>query len=281
VVILPPFRVCPTNIDHEREHCSCQVLVFSSRNGQTQPMAAPRTARDRIRAELTQEILEVAKVHLARDGAAALSLRSIARDLEMAPSALYRYFSGRDALLTALILEAYNSLADAAEATADRAAKAPRSGEKPSATGRWSMVVHCMRTWALEHPHEWGLIFGSPVPGYQAPEATVVPYARLAGALARPIVEAHGAGRLDTHALGALPAPESDWVVSLSPVEEGLLPGMPTVVVARLLEAWATVIGIISLELFGHWNKTVLNPTLLFDDVVRTTARSVGLPAEQ
>jgi AcrR family transcriptional regulator len=243
-------------------------------------MAAPRTARDRIRAELTQEILQVAKVHLARDGAAALSLRSIARDLEMAPSALYRYFSGRDALLTALILDAYTSLADAAEVTADEAAAATNlhGGTERDALTRWCLVPRVMRTWALDHPHEWGLIFGSPVPGYQAPEATVVPYARLAGALVRPIVEAHADGQLDVGALGALATPESDWAASLAPVEEGLLPGLPIVVVARLLEGWATMIGLISLELFGHWNKTVLHPELLFDDAVRTIARSVGLP---
>jgi AcrR family transcriptional regulator len=245
-------------------------------------MAAARTARDRIRAELTQEILQVAKVHLARDGAAALSLRSIARDLEMAPSALYRYFSGRDALLTALILDAYTSLADAAEATADKAAtdEAATDEAATSVLARWSVVPHCMRRWALDHPHEWGLIFGSPVPGYQAPEATVVPYARLAGALVRPIVEAHANGLLDVSGLGSLSAPESAWVGCVAPVEEGLMPGMPMVVVARLLEAWATVIGLISLELFGHWHRTVLNPELLFDDALYTTARSVGLLAD-
>ncbi|HEY2215597.1 MAG TPA: TetR/AcrR family transcriptional regulator [Acidimicrobiales bacterium] len=248
-------------------------------------MAAPRTARDRIRAELTEEILQVAKVHLARDGAAALSLRSIARDLEMAPSALYRYFSGRDALLTALILDAYTSLADVAEAAADAAADPAadpaaarsHSGSGPDDLERWSSVLHCMRKWALTHPHEWGLIFGSPVPGYQAPEATVVPYARLASALVRPVVEAHAKGRLDARGLGSLPGPESDWTASFAPIEEGLLPGLPPVVVARVLQAWASMVGLISLELFGHWNQTVLNPELLFDDAVRTTARSVGL----
>ncbi len=227
---------------------------------------------------MTQEILQVAKVHLARDGAAALSLRSIARDLEMAPSALYRYFSGRDALLTALILDAYDSLADAAESAADHAATPARNGKAPSATTRWSVVLHCMRTWALEHPHQWGLIFGSPVPGYRAPNETVVPYVRLTGALVRPVVEAHAAGQLD-HDVGVLPGSASAWSAALLPVTEGLLPGVPTVVVARVLEAWATMIGIISLELFGHWNRTVLDPTLLFDDAVRSTARSVGLPA--
>ena len=69
---------------------------------------------------MTAEILAVAGAHVARDGAAALSLRSIARDLGMAPSALYRYFDGRDALLTALILTAYEQLAAVAELAADQ-----------------------------------------------------------------------------------------------------------------------------------------------------------------
>src|SRR5580692_12293639 len=81
--------------------------------------SAPRTARERVREEMTAEILAVAGAHVARAGAAALSLRSIARDLGMAPSALYRYFDGRDALLSALILAAYESLAEAAEAAAE------------------------------------------------------------------------------------------------------------------------------------------------------------------
>ena len=83
--------------------------------------SAPRTARERVREEMTAEILAVAGAHVARDGAAALSLRSIARDLGMAPSALYRYFDGRDALLSALILSAYGALADEAEQAADEA----------------------------------------------------------------------------------------------------------------------------------------------------------------
>src|SRR3984957_13072623 len=127
------------NIDTKCERCSCQVLVFLFENSQTAsmsapapapvpgsvaswstPASAPRTARERVREEMTAEILAVAGAHVARDGAAALSLRSIARDLGMAPSALYRYFDGRDALLTALILTAYEALAVEAERAADQ-----------------------------------------------------------------------------------------------------------------------------------------------------------------
>src|ERR1700742_3138355 len=128
----------------------------------TAPAAsAPRTARERVREEMPAEILAVAGARVARDGAAALSLRSIARDLGMAPSALYRYFDGRDALLSALILSAYEDLADAAGGAADRAAA---SGVTEDVV-RWLAVPHAMRAWALDHPHRWGLIFGTTVPG--------------------------------------------------------------------------------------------------------------------
>ena len=66
----------------------------------------------------------------------------------------------------------------------------------PDPMVRWSAVPRAMRAWALDHPHEWGLIFGSPVPGYEAPQETIAPYIRLAQALVRPIVEAHQAGTL-------------------------------------------------------------------------------------
>src|SRR6202021_2884358 len=99
-------------------------------------------------------------------------------------------------------------------------------------------------------PHEWGLIFGSPVPGYEAPQETVAPYIRLAQALVRPIVEAHQAGTLR-------PAPirsgmAEPLAAALQPVSEGLLPGLPTAAVAQAMQAFATLIGSISLELFGH-----------------------------
>ncbi len=121
---------------------------------------------------MTAEILTVARRHLSQEGASSLSLRSVARDLEMAPSALYRYYAGRDALLSALILDAYESLAKEAERAADVAQET-----SVSATDRWMVVPGAVRAWALAHPHEWGLIFGTPVPGYQAPEQTTQPYA--------------------------------------------------------------------------------------------------------
>ena len=233
-------------------------------------MSAPRTARERVKDEVTSEILTAARAHLARGGAAGLSLRSIARDLGMAPSALYRYFSSRDALLSALILGAYGSLADQAEHASEAA-----SARDDGPMARWVAVPRAMRTWARGHPHEWGLIFGSPVPGYEAPTETVTPYTRLAQALVRPIIEAHEHGSLrlaPSSSPGTAPLARA-----VQPVTDGLLPGLPTVAVAQALEAFATLIGIISLELFGHWRNTVLEPEVLFEATISHLASSTGV----
>ena len=236
--------------------------------------SAPRRARERVREQMTAEILAVAGAHMARDGAAALSLRSIARDLGMAPSALYRYFDGRDALLSALILAAYEDLADEAERAADEAEAGGVAGLKGDAE-RWFSVPRALRLWALEHPHQWGLIFGTPVPGYQAPVDTVAPYARMAVALVRPLVTAHQAGRL---CVGADRRPASaELRASVAPVSEGLFSGMPAETALLALEAWTTIVGAISLEVFGHWRNTVLDPGLFFEATVMDAGKAVGL----
>jgi AcrR family transcriptional regulator len=229
-----------------------------------------RTARERVREEMTGEILTVARDHLARDGAAALSLRSIARDLGMAPSALYRYFDGRNALLSALILAAYESLAQCAEEAADQAARHEESDFE-----RFARVPRAIRRWALARPYEWGLIFGTPVPGYEAPEDTVGPYARTAGATVRAVVEAEQAGRLssvrDTAAVSA------ELAEAVTPVSEALFPGAPPETVVSAIEAWTTMIGAVSLEVFGHWRNTILDPDLYFERTIADLADSVGL----
>ena len=238
-------------------------------------MSAPRTARERVREEMTAEILALARRHVARDGAAALSLRSIARDLEMAPSALYRYFDGRDALLSALILAAYESLAEEAERAAGEA-QAGGGGD----VERWRAVPRAMRSWALAHPHEWGLIFGTPVPGYDAPQDTVEPYARVAAAMVRPFVEAQAAGRLTAHRPTAdrpARAVSDELRAAVAPVSDVLFPGMPVEHVVAAIQAWTAIVGAISLEVFGHWRNTVLDPSRLFEATIGDLADSLGL----
>src|SRR3954453_10754638 len=135
-------------------------------------MNAGRTARERARAELTEEIKTAARQQLATVGAEALSLRAVSRELGMVSSALYRYFASRDDLLTALIIDAYDSLGESAEHAHAAVAQA-------GPTERWVAVCEAARGWALAHPHEYALIYGSPIPGYTAPQATVPAASRV------------------------------------------------------------------------------------------------------
>ena len=128
--------------------------------------------RARLRAELVQEIKDEARRQVTESGAPALSLRAVARELGMVSSGIYRYFPSRDELLTALIIDAYNDIgaAERADASCDRC----------DFFGRWRAACGAARSWALEHPHEYALVYGSPVPGYRAPQDTVGPASRVA-----------------------------------------------------------------------------------------------------
>src|SRR5262245_12137063 len=86
------------------------ALVLVRCSGTVVGMTPSRTARDRARAEITNEIKDLARRQLGTTGAAGLSLRAVARELGMVSSAVYRYFPSRDHLLTALVIDAYNSV---------------------------------------------------------------------------------------------------------------------------------------------------------------------------
>src|SRR6187549_280436 len=131
-------------------------------------MPASTGVREQNRVENTEAIKAVAREHLARDGAASLSLRAVARDVGMVSSAVYRYFPSRDDLLTALIVDSYLSLGAEVHAAAQR---------RGTVEHRVLACGHAVREWAVTRPHEWALLFGSPVPGYAAPEDTIDPAA--------------------------------------------------------------------------------------------------------
>jgi AcrR family transcriptional regulator len=231
------------------------------------PPNASQTARQRARAELTREIKEAARRQLAQDGAAQLSLRAVARELGLVSSALYRYFPSRDDLLTALIIDAYDSLGEAAEAAAAANGTAgPRRG--------WQRVCHAVRDWARARPHEYALIYGSPVPGYQAPRDTVAPAARVPLVLGRLVRDSCGLQDAPSAATDrptdrpteptgpagpGAPAVQPDppipplLAAQAAIVAGAIAPGVPEPVIVRVLIAWTQLFGMISFELFGQF----------------------------
>ncbi|MFI9024693.1 TetR/AcrR family transcriptional regulator [Streptomyces sp. NPDC053560] len=243
-------------------------------------MTAIKGARERARGEITTAIKDEARQQLAAEGAAKLSLRAVARELGMVSSALYRYFPSRDDLLTALILDAYNALGEAAEtalAAADTASgtgSAARAAAGAPPAARWTAVCRAVREWGLAHPHEYALLYGSPVPGYHAPDATAEPAGRVARALLAVVRDAYGAGVLREPA-----DPLPDAVVgNMLALSAELGEELPAVVTARLVGAWAQLFGLVGFEVFGQFNRVVEAREEFFEHAVLQLARSVGLP---
>jgi AcrR family transcriptional regulator len=154
----------------------------------------------------------------------------------MESSAMYRYFTSRDELLTALIVEAYDAMGEVAEAAASSGGTAAR---------RFRAVC----SWALDHPHEYALLYGAPVPGYHAPELTTSAASRTVAVLAGLVRDAHQARELSA---AKIPPLGKAMAAQARPIGQAIMPGVPLPVVARALAVWAQLFGQVNFEIFGR-----------------------------
>ncbi len=220
---------------------------------------APRTARAAAREMLTSQILETARSHLIERGAGELSLRAVARELGMASSAVYRYYPSRDALLTALIIDAYDSLGEAAE-------HAESSVDRDDHLGRWRATAHAVRNWAIAHPQEYALIYGTPVPGYEAPQDTIDPASRVTLVLLRLLLDMPARPWDQPVPIDDELADQVQRVREVSGLE------LPDEQILRGITAWVLLYGLVNFELFGSFKNT-------FDDAGPVFAHQIDLMA--
>jgi len=240
------------------------------------PAPAAGTARERARAAFTADLLAAARARIAADGAAQLSLRAVARDLGVASSAVYRYVDSRDALLTLLIIETYDEVGTVVEEALGRAfARGATPGEA------WLAVGHAYVGWARAHRHSFELVYGTPVPGYAAPQETVVHATRVWAVLGAVLAAAAGRGELaptpapagallTTHLVDTAvelvqspgPAPSRDEVADLA---------------ARSISLFTALLGVTTAELFAHLHGMTDRADDLLDVVLTTAAAGVGL----
>ncbi|MFD0036327.1 TetR/AcrR family transcriptional regulator [Streptomyces anulatus] len=203
--------------------------------------AGAATPRERYRAQVRAEIKEHAWKQIAEAGASALSLNAIAKQMGVSGPALYRYFAGRDELITELIRDAYRSLADAVHAAAV-------TGADPAG------LAHVLRDWALADPHRYFLIYGTPVPGYHAPEEIT----GISSEIMADLLSACAALETDAPAtsFAAHLAGHRDWA--------GGHPAPPAAL-HRALTFWTRLHGVLSLELAGHFTGMAFDPALLYE----------------
>ena len=209
-------------------------------------MAIP--LRERRRADTVAEIKSIALAHLAAGGPDALSLRAVARDVGVSVQALYHYFDSRDALVTALVTDAFTSLGDAVEAGG---ASGSTQVERIVGAGL------AYRRWAYEHRAAFLLALGVPLPDYAAPEEG--PTAEAAARMGRAFQDIVFGGWTDDE-LRAVPLPGTDRsapdapavapAAALSRKEE--LQALPGGALALFVDGWASLHGFVMLEAHGH-----------------------------
>ena len=191
---------------------------------------------------LQQAIKDAAWKHIAKFGAPALSLRAIARDLKITAPAIYNYFPDRDALVTALIIDAYTSFGDSQLAARDAV-------PSEDLIGRMNAIGLAYRQWAHKYPQRYQLIFGTPIPGYQTPIMEVMPTsARSLGALVSVVEQLRLAGKLK---IKSFPKVQAEFKVGFEMWKKyGGDADILSLSVAMLI--WARVHGIVSLEIAGN-----------------------------
>ncbi|MEH0445188.1 MULTISPECIES: TetR/AcrR family transcriptional regulator [unclassified Streptomyces] len=228
---------------------------------------AAKSPRERYRAQVRAEIKQRAWEQIATAGASALSLNAIAKQMGMSGPALYRYFAGRDELITELIRDAYRSLADAFRAA-------------PAADAGLPAIARALRAWALADPHRYFLVYGTPVPGYHAPDDITAIASEIMASLLDACA-AEGRARAEGEAGAAPDNPATSFAARLEGLGHQWAHGHPAPAAAayRALTFWTRLHGVLSLELAGHFTGMGFDAALLFDAELSTLAAPYPGPA--
>jgi AcrR family transcriptional regulator len=191
---------------------------------------------------LQDAIKETAWRQIAEYGAPALSLRAIARELKITAPAIYNYFPDRDALVTALIIDAYKSFGDSQLEARDAV---PAS----KVVARMKAIGIAYRTWAHTYPQRYQLIFGTPIPGYEGPLLEILPSAaRSLSALVSVVEQLRVTGKLNVR---AFPQVKREYQASFETWKKyGGDVDMLSMSVAMVI--WSRVHGIVSLEIANN-----------------------------
>ncbi len=232
-------------------------------------MGRPR--REQVRREIAEEIKAVARKQMSQYGTAGLSLRAIGREMNITAPAIYNYYPSLDDLITALIMDAFSDLANSMEAARVNIAST-------NCTPKIEAMLFAYRQWAIEHPVDFQLIYGNPIPGYRAPVEITGPLAR------RPFL---GLFELYAQALktGEMvlpeeyqPAPQSirDY---LKTWRESSGIDIPDELVCLLMVGWARIHGLVMLELFHHLQPVVGDVGALYEYEIHAFHKRLGMRA--
>lgn len=221
---------------------------------------SPRPTRAERHPDLQTAIKQTAWQQIAASGAAALNLRAIARSLGITAPSIYNYFPNRDALVTALIVEAFDSLAEAQEACVQNLAK-------DDLEAKLAALGHAYRQWAVIYPQRYQLIFGTPIANYHAPQEITLPAAaRALVPLTSAIQDIFSAGSLRTESLASMTPKLASMLRSWQDFEGG----SDLEVLYLALVVWSRVHGLVALEIGNQLPAFFDDPAELFRREINT-----------
>jgi AcrR family transcriptional regulator len=231
-----------------------------------------KTRRESQHAAIRAEIKKYARLSMQQEGAAGLSIRGIGRQMELTAPAFYHYYPNRDALLTDLITDAFNALADTLEQVRTQSAAQPPAAQL-------LQVLLAYRAWAMAHPVDFGLIYGTPVPGYDAPQDVTVPAATRTFIIIASLIA------MAIAAPGVSPQPEYSRIPEKMELSMENLSGqmaafgihLPRLALYLTTVGWPRIHGIIILELFNHIQPVVGDVDIFYRIQVEDMLRAMGL----
>jgi AcrR family transcriptional regulator len=230
------------------------------------------TRRDRVRAATVEEIKTTARRLLVADGPEAVSLRAIGRAMGMTAPALYRYFGSREDLVKHVVGDIFTEIADDIHAAIVQAGQAS-GGDM---TAKLSAACGAFRAWALAHPPEFGLLFGTPLPGLPPHHDEVVD--ECADRFSNEFLVLF----YELWTRHPFPVPAEDEIepglaAQLTRYRDGLGVDLPVGAVLIFLRCWVRLYGMVSLEVFGHLGFALDDPSAMFDYTIAELQELLGL----
>jgi AcrR family transcriptional regulator len=231
--------------------------------------------RERRHEQTRQEIKQIARQQMASQGTAAtLSLRGIAAEMGMSAPSLYNYYTSRDDLVTDLLVDSYTHQAETLE-------QVSASCQTQETIACFLTTILAYRQWAVEHPTEFALIAGSPIPGYVAPVEQTLPLARRSLKVLLDILQRAWDEHLlhpELHSPDITPHIFNDDFIAWCSGN-----GYALSVVALFLECYAFLQGVIALEVFGHLPFFLKEPVAFYRSAVLTSIgyRATGTTTNQ
>ncbi|MEZ4736265.1 MAG: TetR/AcrR family transcriptional regulator [Caldilineaceae bacterium] len=229
----------------------------------------PRKRQIQVNEATRATIKETARRLMVVHGTAGLSLRAIARELEMTAPALYHYFPSLDDLITALIVDAFTGHAAYVRQQRDAAATAGKSYRE-----QLFVAMQAYRRWALDHPIDFQLVYGNPIPGYAAPVEVTAPAARsLGGVFMETVMSAVSAGDI---APPTFTDPIPPTVRNHYQRHFGL-DGPGAQIFHLMNHVWSLMHGMVTLEIYNHAAPVVGDTDAFYTQAIRHQFHLMGI----